>query len=244
VGTGKVVTGVGFGLTGSSSGNYSLAATTLTTSANITKLGLTVTAANKAMLLNGVVPALTYTPTGFVGGDTAAVVSGTAVCATANGTAIGSFDITCTIGSLTATNYAFTTFVKGTLTVSLAATGNCLGSPGHAILQPVDADGSSVFKQGSTVPAKFRVCDANGVSIGAAGTVTSFRLVKTVNGTVSAVVDEDVVSTTPDTAFRWSASDQQWIFNMNTKAQKANQTYYYEITLNDTTKISFNFGLK
>jgi hypothetical protein len=52
------------------------------------------------------------------------------------------------------------------------------------------------------------------------------------------------VSTTPDAAFRWSATDQQWIFNMNSKALSANKTYYYRITLNDGTSIDFHFGLK
>ena len=40
----------------------------------------------------------------------------------------------------------------------------CTGSnPGGVILQPIDADGSSIFpRAGRTVPVKFTVCDANG----------------------------------------------------------------------------------
>ena len=127
--------------------------------------------------------------------------------------------------------------------IHYATGGTCLGSPGHQILQPIDNDGSSVFKQGSTVPAKFRVCDAAGHSIGTPGVVSSFRLVQTTNGTVT-VVDEAVVSTTPDTAFRWSSTDQQWIFNVNTKNLSRNKTYLYRITLNDGSTIDFRFGLK
>jgi hypothetical protein len=56
--------------------------------------------------------------------------------------------------------------------------------------------------------------------------------------------DEAVVSTTPDTAFRWSATDQQWIFNMNTKPLQAGKTYVYQITLNDGSTIDFRFGLR
>jgi hypothetical protein len=126
----------------------------------------------------------------------------------------------------------------------LYSTGMCLGSAGHTILQPINGDGTSVFKQGSTVPAKFRVCDANGNSIGTAGVVASFRLVQSKNGTIVSTIDEAVDSTTPDSTFRWSASDQQWIFNMNTKSLKANTTYYYDITLNDGSHILFQFGLK
>ena len=35
----------------------------------------------------------------------------------------------------------------------------------------------SVFKMGSTVPTKFRVCDANSVSIGTPGIVIGYGLV-------------------------------------------------------------------
>jgi hypothetical protein len=129
-------------------------------------------------------------------------------------------------------------------TVQYASGGTCHGDAGHRILQPVNADGSSVFKGGRTVPAKFRVCDANGASIGTPGVVSSFKLVKRVSGTVVAMVNEDVASTTPDTAFRWDPSDQQWIYNVNTKGLPTNTTYYYEIKLKDGTVIPFHFGLR
>jgi hypothetical protein len=127
--------------------------------------------------------------------------------------------------------------------VSYASGGMCLDNLGHQILQPVDADGSSVFKQKSTVPAKFRVCDANGASIGTPGVVASFKLIQTISGTVTDV-DEAVDSTTPDNAFRWDPSAQQWIFNMNTKSLSAGKTYVYRIVLNDQSNIDFRFGLK
>ena len=126
----------------------------------------------------------------------------------------------------------------------LYSTSSCLGSPGHQILQPINSDGSSIFKQGSTVPAKFRVCDAYGKSVGTAGVVTSFKLIRIVAETVPTPVVEDVASTTPDTAFRWSSSDQQWIFNINTKSLIKNKTYTYQVTLADGSNIQFQFGLK
>ena len=91
---------------------------------------------------------------------------------------------------------------------------------------------------------KFRVCDANGNSIGTAGVVASFRLTQTINGTVVSTVDEAVDSTTPDSAFRWDPTGQQWIFNISTKPLSANKTYVYTITLNDGSTIVFQFGLK
>jgi hypothetical protein len=124
------------------------------------------------------------------------------------------------------------------------SSGPCLGSPGRQILQPINVDGSSVFKQGSTVPAKFRVCDSAGNSLGTPGLVTSFVLWKTISGTDDNVVNEAVTSTTPDTMFRWDPTDKQWIFNVNTKDLARNKTYVYVITLNDTNTIEFRFGLK
>jgi hypothetical protein len=152
-----------------------------------------------------------------------------------------------TISGAEAGNYTFNTTATTTASILYAgANTSCLGSPGHTILQPINpATGiDSVFKQGSTVPAKFRVCDASGNSIGTPGVVTSFKLIKTINGTEATTVNEDVISTTPDTAFRWSATDQQWIFNINTKSLTANKTYVYQITLADGTTIDFQFGLK
>jgi hypothetical protein len=128
--------------------------------------------------------------------------------------------------------------------VQYVGSGTCGGVATHSILQPINTDGSSVFKQGSTVPAKFRVCDALGNSIGTPGIVTNFRLVKTVNGTVVSQVNETVDSTTPDNTFRYDPSGQQWIFNISTKSLPKNVTYYYEVDLNDGSMILFSFGLK
>jgi hypothetical protein len=128
--------------------------------------------------------------------------------------------------------------------VQYASGGACLGDLGHTILQPINFDGTSVFKQKSTVPAKFRVCDFNGNSIGTAGTISNFNLVQTISGTVTTSVNETVDSTTPDTIFRWDPTAQQWIFNINTKSLSANVTYVFRITLNDGSNIMFQFGLK
>jgi hypothetical protein len=81
---------------------------------------LTVTADDQSRLFGQANPPLTYELTGFVGGETASVVSGSAACsttATASSPA-GDYAITCTVGSLSAPGYVFETFVAGTLTVS------------------------------------------------------------------------------------------------------------------------------
>jgi hypothetical protein len=128
--------------------------------------------------------------------------------------------------------------------VSYASTGMCFGEAGHQILQPVNADGSSVFRQKSTVPAKFRVCDAAGVSIGTPGLVTAFRLVQVTTGTVAVVANEAVSSTTPDSQFRWDPAAQQWVFNIDSRPLTVGNTYLYRITLNDGSNIDFTFGIR
>ena len=135
-------------------------------------------------------------------------------------------------------------YADGTMTVVYATTGMCLGSPGHQVLQPLNIDGTSVVKKGSTVPVKFRVCDANGNSIGTAGVVTDFQLVQIIENLVPHTVTEDPSSTTPDAAFRSSPSDQQWIFKLSTKNLANGKTYVYRITLNDESTITFQFGTK
>ena len=220
-------------------------------SANFTigKATLTVTANNATKTLGAANPAFTASYSGFKNNETLATSGVTGepnLTTTATAASpVGSYPITSAAGNLASDNYSFN-FVNGTLKILYAPTmSTCLGSPGHAILQPINpATGTdSVFKQGSTVPAKFRVCDASGNSIGTADVVQSFKLLKSTNGTET-IVNEPIVATTPDTAFRWSATDQQWIFNISTKSQKAGFTYYYQITLNDGSTIEFQYGLK
>ncbi|NML39935.1 T9SS type B sorting domain-containing protein [Chitinophaga sp. G-6-1-13] len=95
------------------------AATPVTQSFTVTKAMLTVTANDKARGYKQANPAPDYTITGFMNGENATVVSGTPnmlIGADVNSDA-GTYPITITKGSLTATNYDFTV-VPGTLTVN------------------------------------------------------------------------------------------------------------------------------
>jgi N-acetylneuraminic acid mutarotase len=213
----------------------------------INKASLTITAVNKTKLLNAVNPTLTSTYAGFVSGEGPANLTGTLTCTTTASTSsqVGSYPINCS--GQTSNNYTIT-YLPGTLTITYATSGICAGDAGHQILQPINASGTmSVFKMGSTVPTKFRVCDANGVSVGTPGLVTGYGLVAAANSP-SITVDEDVYSTTPDTAFRWDPSGQQWIFNQSTKnngtLNKTGVTYFFTINLNDGSSIFFQYGLK
>ncbi|HEY9402004.1 MAG TPA: MBG domain-containing protein [Pyrinomonadaceae bacterium] len=89
-----------------------------------TKAVLTVTADNKSRIYNTANPPLTFTPSGFVNGDTAATAfNGAPTLATPAQAAsgVGAYPITAAAGTLNSANYGFT-FVPGTLTVNRAPT--------------------------------------------------------------------------------------------------------------------------
>jgi len=222
-------------------GNYNNTAGTV--SDEIGKAILNITADNKSMILGAALPSFTVTYAGFVNGELSGVLGGSLNCSTTtNGKTIGSFPISCT--GQTSANYSIN-YNPGTLSVSYLSGGVCYGDAGHQILQPINVNGTSVFNAKSTSPAKFRVCDANGVSIGNPGVVSKFVLYQVFNGTTTNTVNETVDSTTPDAAFRWDPTAQQWIFNIDNKGLSgANRTYSFLITLNDGTTIPFSYGLK
>jgi hypothetical protein len=87
----------------------------------VNKAHLTVTAQNAARLYGQANPTFSAVITGFVNGDTASVVSGTAGLATTATAAspVGSYPITVDVSPLSATNYDFTG-ASGTLTVNKA----------------------------------------------------------------------------------------------------------------------------
>ena len=87
----------------------------------VTKVSLTVTAQNASRAFGVANPTFTDVITGFVNGDTQAVVTGSASLTTTAITSspVGSYPITAAIGTLATTSYTFT-FVNATLTVTQA----------------------------------------------------------------------------------------------------------------------------
>ncbi|MGN6377658.1 MAG: MBG domain-containing protein, partial [Gaiellales bacterium] len=227
---------------GASLANYSVAL--VNASLSITKAPLKITADDKSKVLNAANPMLTGILSGLKNGDAITAMYSTSATTSSP---VGTYTIApAAVDSSPSTlgNYSLT-LVNGTLTVDYA-TGSCDGSTGRTVLQPVNADGSSVFKKGSTVPVKFRVCDANGVSIGTAGVITGNPGAPMLAYKSSGVggVDESVYSTTPDTSFRWDPTAQQWIFNQSTNNLSAGVVYTYKIPLNDGTSIAYKFGIR
>ena len=120
--TGGVINGVGLcKITASvpASGGYSAAS--LTQSFTVYPAVLKVTANSFTTSYGQAPPALTYAYSGFVNGDTAAVINGApALSTTATaGSNAGSYPITVATGTLATTNYSFL-YVSGTVTVQTA----------------------------------------------------------------------------------------------------------------------------
>ena len=234
--------------TPSSAGSYTVAAAVNDANYQATASGtltirpapLTVTASSMTKILNAAMPAFAATYSGFVNGENASALNGTLNCTTTApaASAVGSYPITCRGQS--SANYAIS-YAPGTLRLLYAPAGQaCDGAAGHTMLPPINANGTNVWNQGRTVPAKFRVCDANGVSIGTPGLVAGFYLIGTASGTSSTSMND----ATPSTQFRWDAADQQWIFPIRTSGLAGGNTYACQILLNDGTAIVFQFGLR
>ena len=102
-------------------GDNNNAGSTNSGSLTVDQAVLTITADNKSRTYRAANPTFTFTPGGFVSGDTASVISGipsfeTTADVTSN---VGNYPINISAGTLNAANYSFN-FVAGTLTVTKA----------------------------------------------------------------------------------------------------------------------------
>jgi hypothetical protein len=120
------------------------------------------------------------------------------------------------------------------------ATGDCQGTAGRQILPPINAgDPVSEVNAGSTVPVKFRVCDANGDTVGTPGVVESVELVKRVGDESG---EEVLHQAWTDGEFKYS--NHAWKLNLETKSLDSGFTYFWSVHLDDETSIDFRFHLK
>lgn len=93
--------------------------------------------------------------------------------------------------------------------------------------QPVDPDGSSVFKLGSTVPLKFGISDEGAASVTDA--VATVTVAKVSNGVIGTEVEAtSTVAATSGNTFR--VTDGHYQFNLATKGLTTG-TYRLTITL-------------
>ena len=229
-------------------GNYSVTYHTGTLTVNPAMLTITATSVTKVFgatyTPNTTTPPRDFTISGLLNSDT--VTSITLTCAGYASSALPGSPYTVTPSAALGSglgNYTIS-YVNGQLTIGY---GTCTGSnPGGVILPPINTDGSSVWKVGSTVPVKFTVCGADGQPIADPTAVFasgygSITLINTVRGTVNNI-NETTYNDIPDSAFRWSGGF--WIFNMATANLQKNATYQYRIALKNGDFVYFTAGTK
>ena len=109
-------------ITASYSGDSTYVAGSTGVAETVGKATLIVTANGQTKVYGAPVPAFTYSISGFVNGDTIGVVSGAPSLTTSatSASGAGGYTITVGVGTLTATNYTFSTLVAGTLSVTPA----------------------------------------------------------------------------------------------------------------------------
>src|SRR5262249_28645978 len=109
------------------------------------------------------------------------------------------------------------------------------------ILQPINADGSSVFKLGSTVPMKFQLTGASAGITNAVANLTYQQV-----GTTGAAVNEAVSTSAADTGnqFRYDPTSGQYVFNMSTKGLSSGAKYKLLIDLLDGVQRPVIIGIR
>jgi len=98
-------------------------------------------------------------------------------------------------------------------------------------LKPIESDGTSVFKQGSTVPVKFQIYDENGLPDGTAHATLELAMI--IDGVVGDFMPADSTSAANiANVFRYDEEEAQYIFNLST-AELDPGIYILKITFDD-----------
>ena len=111
-------------------------------------------------------------------------------------------------------------------------------------LQPVNADGSSIFKGGRTVPLKFQLRDCAGALVARA--VATVQVFLYARGVVGSEV-EDVTSAgsaNVDNLYRYDATSGQYIYNLSTGPMARNMSYLVRTSLDDGTHYDVVISLR
>lgn len=109
------------------------------------------------------------------------------------------------------------------------------------VLQPVNPDGSSIFKAGSTIPVKFRL---TGASAGITDAVARVYVARIEDEVIGAEVEAS--SSTPASVgnlFRYDPTDDLYIYNYGTKGMQPG-TYQLRIDLGDGATHIVRIGLR
>ncbi|MED1471979.1 PxKF domain-containing protein [Bacillus salipaludis] len=112
------------------------------------------------------------------------------------------------------------------------------------VLQPINSNGASIFKAGSTIPVKFQLTNAQGALVSSANATISLK--KLTNAVLGTTYEDVPVNSTPNAGdtFRYDFSANQYIFNLSTKGLSSG-SYIVTIDLHDgSVPQSVGFSLK
>lgn len=103
------------------------------------------------------------------------------------------------------------------------------------VLEPINADGTSLFKINRTIPVKFRLTNAQNQTAPAA---VAHLYVSKISNTVLGLVPEPEIIAPGDSGgiFRYGSADQQYIYNLSTKGMTVG-AYQLRIELDDGTSM-------
>ncbi len=169
----------------------------------------------------------TYSPTG------SDAVDGTvdAVCTPASGStfALGTTQVSCTATDSKGNKSAAQVF-NVTVTV-----------PWSNVLQPINVDGTSVFKLGSTVPTKFKL---NGTASSVTNLTAKLYYAKISDGVAGTEAEaSSTAAADSGNTFRYDATSGQYIFNLATKGWSEG-SYELRVDLGDGVKHTVKIGIK
>ena len=114
-------------------------------------------------------------------------------------------------------------------------------SPDGFYLQPVNNDGSSIFKLGSTIPAKFKLTGPSASITTLAATLTLVRISNQVTGSVVEAISSGAANA--GNTYRYDATTQQYIFNLSTKSLTAG-TWDLQTNLGDGVQHTVRVSLR
>ena len=107
------------------------------------------------------------------------------------------------------------------------------------VLQPVNADGSSIFKAGRTVPVRFTATDAAGATV--TDLTASLSVTMLTNSVEGTYVEADT-NVAASTGFRYDATTGQYVYNWSTKGL-ASGTYRIRVSITNGPTITVDLSL-
>jgi hypothetical protein len=213
----------GISISGTDASNYTLFSTTATTTASITKAEPTVNVTGGIFIYDGQSHAATATARGIGGATVRGSFSFTYTPPGNNIVPVNPGTYSASV-SFTSSNPNYTDGAStkpATIQIIVSWSG---------VLPPINSDGSSVFKLGSTIPVKFRLA---GLSSGITNLIAHIYLAKLTNDVVGSEM-EAVSTSAADSGntFRYDSTSDQYIFNLSTKSVTQG-TWQIRIDLHD-----------